>query len=153
MNFDQLLEKVTQDYPKLNFKLSDHFSWSQITKTIQYKKPGSEKEVHPAISQLLHELAHAKLNHTIYKSDAQLLKIEAEAWAKAEELAKEYGVELSKKEQKQALQSYIGWASSRSSCPNCQKNGLQISKVRFTCLNCSHKWTVSPSRFTRTYRK
>lgn len=156
-NLQTLLTKLKSDYPRLNFKPSDSFSWNHAKQTIYYqelKDKINEVNLEALYSfKLLHELAHAKLKHQEYHSDLELIKLESSAWNLAKDLCKEYGVKFLKKEKDAALSSYINWASSRSACPSCTKSGLQISKAEFTCPNCSHTWKVGTSRFTRTYRQ
>lgn len=153
MTFNQLLQEVRKDHPNLNFKPSDHFSWSSDLSQITYQSPGDSTENHKLSNKLLHELAHAKLGHHNYISDAELLKIESTAWILAKELCEEYSVEFSESEQNESLASYISWASSRCQCPKCQKNGLQTLRTEFFCPACNNKWNVGRSRFTRTYRQ
>ncbi len=152
MNFEELLQAIQQEYPDLTFKDSGHFYWNSNTKTIYFSAPKGSKDNSRSSNKLLHELAHAKLNHSNYLSDAELLRIESSAWSLAKELCKKYEVRFDKEEQNESLQSYISWASSRSQCPKCKKNGLQTAPTLFHCPNCSHKWNVGKSRFTRTYR-
>lgn len=153
MQFSQLLETLQKDYPGLNFKPGDHFAWNSKNSQITYSNPGKDEDQERYSNKLLHELAHAKLDHSDYQSDAQLLKIESSAWKLAKELCQKYGVKFSKEEQEDSLASYINWASSRSQCPKCKKNGLQTTQTEFLCPSCSHKWNVGRSRFTRTYRQ
>jgi predicted RNA-binding Zn-ribbon protein involved in translation (DUF1610 family) len=157
MDFLDLLERIKLDYPELTFQESDHFSWNPYSNTIFHQKPISDtrrtSQDTRLSNRLLHELAHAKLNHKEYLSDASLLKIESEAWNVAKGLAKEYSVVFSIKEQDNALTSYTTWANGRSQCPACKKNGLQTLQTKFVCPNCNHNWKVGKSRFKRTYRQ
>ena len=153
MQFEELLARLQHDYPDLNFELGPTFSWNLKDRRITYLPPNKATESNRCSNKLLHELAHSMLEHTDYKSDANLLKIESSAWNLAEELCKTYGIKFNKKEQSESLSSYVEWASSRSQCPECKKNGLQTSQTEFLCPNCSHKWKVGKSRFTRTYRQ
>lgn len=151
VSFDDLLTNIRQDHPDLKFVSASIFSWNPKTKELSYMTP--KKGDDDFSSKLLHELAHAKLNHSDFKSDVELLKIESSAWELASRLATDYGVKLSTKEQTESLQSYIDWASSRSKCPVCTKNGLQNTQTEFICPNCSNNWKISRSRFKRTYRQ
>lgn len=152
MTYKELISILQNNYPNIDFKAGDHFAWSSSANKITYlTQEGRNTEIKLA-NKLLHELAHAKLEHSDYKSDAQLLKIESSAWSLAKDFCKEYGVKFNQEEQQEALVSYTHWASSRSQCPKCQKNGLQTAPTAFMCPNCTHKWSVGKSRFTRTYR-
>lgn len=153
MNFDQLLQRIKNDYPEIKFEQADHFSWGPKNSQISYINPRVANQETSFCNKLLHELAHAKLNHQEYTSDAELLRIESAAWVLAKSLAKKYAVKFEQSEQESSMASYITWASSRSECPKCKKNGLQSSQTDFTCPSCGHKWNVGRSRFTRTYRQ
>jgi predicted RNA-binding Zn-ribbon protein involved in translation (DUF1610 family) len=153
MEFEELITKLESDYPDINFEPGTTFSWNLKNKKISYLLPDNDKQANTYSNKLLHELAHAILEHSDYKSDTELLKIESSAWRLAQELATKYKVKFDPKEQEESLASYIQWASSRSQCPECKKNGLQMSQTEFLCPNCSHKWKVGKSRFTRTYRQ
>lgn len=151
--FTKLLSELQKDYPKLNFKAGTNFSCNNSTKTITYQNPANSESELIYSNKLLHELAHAKLNHQNYLSDLSLIKLESAAWDLTKDLCQEYQIKFSKKEAKEALQSYINWAASRSTCPNCTGTSLQITKLEFACPNCNKSWKVSTSRFTRTYRQ
>ncbi len=153
MEFEELLTKIQKDYPDLTFEPGKNFSWNKKDHKITYILPAKKNLASRYSNKILHELAHAILQHQEYKSDTELLKIESSAWELAKELANQYGVKFNTKEQDESLASYIEWASSRSQCPKCKKNGLQTSATEFICPNCSHKWKVGKSRFTRTYRR
>lgn len=153
MSFLKLLEQLQKENPEITFQKSNQFSWNLEHKKIRYINPSTHQEESASSSKLLHELAHAKLDHHNYRSDLELLKIESSAWSLTKKLCQEYGVKLDPDEQSEALQSYINWASSRSQCPSCKQNGLQTKQTEFLCPNCKDRWKVSTSRFTRTYRK
>lgn len=153
MKFNQLLQELTSDYPDIAFNQADHFAWSSKNSQISYLIPTEADQENKFCNKLLHELAHSKLGHQDYSSDAELLKIESAAWGLTKDLATEYSIQFDKNEQQLSMESYIGWASSRSKCPKCKKNGLQITKTDFLCPTCGHKWNVGRSRFTRTYRQ
>jgi hypothetical protein len=152
MTFNQLLQELRNDFPDIAFKQADHFAWSSKNSQISYLNPTKANQENEFCNKLLHELAHAKLGHQDYSSDAELLKIESGAWGLAKVLAVEYSIQFDEDEQERSMESYISWASSRSQCPRCKKNGLQSSQTEFLCPACSHKWNVGRSRFTRTYR-
>ncbi len=153
MSFAELLKKLHSNYPQFSFVEATEFSWNSSLQRICYKSPATAQQESKYSSKVLHELAHGLLNHQDYHSDVELLKIESEAWNKALALSKSLGIKLDLKEQRCSLASYINWASSRSKCPHCHKNGLQIMQTNFICPNCQNKWQVSKSRFTRTYRQ
>ena len=156
MTYAELLHKLEADCLQLKFKQESNFWWSSAKNTIYYEQCPAKTTLKNQLkfkNKLLHEVAHARLNHQDYRSDAELLKIEAEAWYLSKELCAKYQVKFSEHEQNDSLQTYINWASSRVICPKCGKTGLQNISTSFYCLNCLATWEVGKSRFKRTYRK
>lgn len=156
MTYAELLHKLEADCPQLKFKQENNFWWNSAKTTIYYGECPAKITLKNELkfkNKLLHEVAHARLNHQDYRSDAELLKIEAEAWYLSKELCAKYQVKFSEHEQNDSLQTYINWAATRSICPKCSKTGLQNRSTSFYCFNCSTGWNVSRSRFKRTYRK
>ncbi len=82
-----ILNNLKKDFPDLTFKESPEFKWQPKTKTIHYQKSGD-------LALLFHELAHAKLHHTTYLFDIELLRIESEAWQEAASLSLSYGLKI-----------------------------------------------------------
>jgi len=68
------IERIAKDYPQFSFKPGSQEHWSPRTKTITYDKAASADDLRYG---LLHELAHALLNHNNYRSDFELLKLES----------------------------------------------------------------------------
>jgi len=123
--------------------------WSPETQTIVYEAGGANAH----IWSVLHELGHALLGHTSYKSDIELLQKEMLAWEKARELARAYAVHIDNDHVQECLDSYREWLSRRSTCPNCRIKTLQTSPESYQCFNCSLTWRVTPARHSRTYRR
>ena len=63
------LAKIKLDFPDITFKKSDVFSWSPKTQTVFYKNLRQKSD----FAQLLHEIAHAKLQHESYQRDITLI--------------------------------------------------------------------------------
>lgn len=101
---------------------------------------------------LIHEVAHAVLDHQGYKTDAGLLMLEVEAWEKARELGSGLKVEIEAEHIQECLNTYRDWLYARSTCPTCMLNSLQVEETEYFCLNCSTRWSVSGARFCRPYR-
>ncbi len=137
-------------YLRLRFESGKSFYWSPETMTITY----NEKLVDNKTGKwsLLHEAAHAKLNHLNYSSDLGLLKLEVAAWDKAKEMASSFGLEIDENHIQDCLDTYRDWLHRRSTCPKCGIICLQYSPSTYTCHNCHTKWSVSASRFCRPYR-
>lgn len=140
-----LLTKLIRTYPAYSFIPSNIFKWAHSEQTIYYVPNllHSPEGVH----SLLHELGHAELNHVIYELDIQLLQKEAEAWQKAQELAKIFAVTLEDSEIDDCLNSYRDWLAGRSTCPNCQQTGIQKNKRIYQCINCGCTWRVNDAKW------
>lgn len=149
---EHIVAKLSQDFPDLIFCSSNHFYWSPGTKQIFYNKQLDGNKTAPW--SLLHETAHALLEHKNYTSDIELLNIELHAWRKAIEISSNYNVSISKKYVHECLDSYRDWLHNRSTCPICGLSGTQkTGKPKYTCYNCHECWKVSDSRFKRCYRE
>ncbi|MES2970958.1 MAG: hypothetical protein V4702_01390 [Patescibacteria group bacterium] len=101
---------------------------------------------------LVHEVAHALLDHQSYQTDAGLLKLEVEAWEKARDLGTKLDLSIDEEHIQECLNTYRDWLYARSTCPTCMLNSLQIDETTYQCLNCSTRWSVSGARFCRPYR-
>jgi hypothetical protein len=95
---------------------------------------------------LLHELGHALARHHDFSKDIDLLKMEREAWTKAEALAPDYEVAISEETIEEALDSYRDWLHARSRCPNCSQTGIQYDENTYHCLLCHLDWRVNDAR-------
>jgi hypothetical protein len=144
----QLLHRVKQDYQSFNFTAGTAFSWSPSKQTITYKTTDNEI----AAWSLLHELAHALLDHRSYETDFELLLLEVAAWEKAKELANNYAIQIDEDHVQDCIDTYRDWLYQRSTCPTCTNTSLQQDAVTYRCFNCGGSWTVTASRFCRPYR-
>ena len=145
-----LVKKVAADYPQLKFKPGPQEHWSPKTKTITYEA-GSDSQ-HMGYG-LLHELAHALLDHSNYHSDFELLKLESQAWQTAAKLGRSYGIEIDDEHIQNCLDTYRDWLHRRSKCPTCGMHVLQNDPETYKCFNCGASWHVSSGRFARSYRR
>jgi hypothetical protein len=144
---DTLLAEVRRHHPDLNLMPGEAFSWSPNTNTITYKITESR-----LADSLLHEVAHAVLEHKRYETDLELVLLEVAAWDKAKELAKQYGVTLDEDRIQDCIDTYRDWLYQRSCCPKCNCTSLQHNAITYKCFNCGTSWTVTASRFCRPYR-
>jgi len=87
---EKLIHKLKQDHPGLVFNSGRLHCWSPDKGQIFY----AESERGHSIEGLLHELGHARLDHSGYISDLDLLQKEVEAWQEAQCLAELYGVKF-----------------------------------------------------------
>jgi hypothetical protein len=136
-----LLPKLERDYPQLSFTSSDRFSWSPDEQTVYFDESDTEN-----VNLLLHELAHGLLEHRDYSKDVELIAMEAEAWAKALELATVYSIGITDETVQDTLDTYREWLHARSTCPACEATGYQSGKNDYTCVACGHGWRVNEAR-------
>lgn len=146
---DTLLNTLRNDYPTINFIIGTHCFWSPQNQTITYTEDKNKESVWG----VLHELGHALLGHTTYKTDAELVQKEMLAWEKAHELAEAYGVTLDDEYVQDCLDSYRDWINKRSTCPTCGVKTVSTGSNIYKCFNCQASWAVTPARHHRPYRQ
>ncbi len=149
---EELLNKLRRGFPQINFIAGDRFSWSPAKSQVIYNA-ATDKEDQFNIWSLLHELGHGLLGHNTYDSDFELLSLEAQAWYKAQEIAKDYSHTIDPEHIQDCLDTYRDWLYQRSTCPVCTSCSLQIDKKTYCCFNCGSTWQVSSSRLCRPYRR
>lgn len=143
-----IVDKITLHYPALTLAVSDDFSWSPQTKTVYY-----HPEAPHADNFLLHELAHALLQHDSYARDIELLKLEREAWDYARQtLGVQFGVTIDEVIAEDSIDTYRDWLHKRSTCPECHLNGVQESRIAYRCVHCQKHWQVNEARTCRLKR-
>jgi len=136
-----LLDVLRVDFPYYTFTAGNEFAWRPDDQTIIYAPHEPS-----AAQQLLHELAHAELLHTVYELDVELLEREAWAWQYAERLAKQYHLTLPRSVAEDHLDTYRLWLWKRSQCPECHQTGIQTTKNTYSCINCRYSWRVNEAR-------
>jgi len=144
------IDRLKLDYPIFSFKAGRQEHWSPKTNSITYNLNQPYRRLYYG---LLHELAHALLEHSNYNSDFELLKLERDAWELAVNLGKKYGVKISQDHIQNCLDTYRDWLYRRSACPTCGTHVLQRDSQYYQCFNCQSVWKVSSGRFVRPYRK
>lgn len=140
-----LLKQLKETLPHLRFEAGEHFLWSPETATVTYKKTGN-----PAL--LLHEVAHALLEHTQYERDVQLVAMERAAWEEARKMSTTYSVPFSDDLVEEHLDTYRDWLHARSTCPNCKATGFQTSADTYSCPACTQAWRVNEARLCQLRR-
>lgn len=146
----KLLALCKKKLPDCTFQAAESFYWSPHDKTVYFNEALLGKAA--GQTALLHEASHAALRHTHYGSDAELLSLEVMAWQEAIEQAVRWSIDIDTEHVQDCLDTYRDWLYARSSCPACMVSSLQVSPLRYKCLNCLSVWSVSPSRFCRPYR-
>ena len=138
-----LLGKLRDDFPDIHFEIGDDFYWSPTTRTIHTTPVNTPEDR----LTLLHEVAHAKLGHSHFKRDIDLIRIEREAWDHVREtLAPHYGLKASDDDIEDMLDTYREWLHARSTCPDCSLTGIQTDSARYHCLGCGNDWLVNDAR-------
>jgi hypothetical protein len=143
---NKIIDLLKKDYPNFMFHEGAEEHWSPKTNTIFFDPKRQ-------CSGVLHELAHALLKHSNYKTDFELLKLESEAWELAVELGKKYNVSIDEEHVQNCLDTYRDWLHRRCTCPSCGTHVLQKSTQSYQCHNCQTTWHVSSGRVVRAYRK
>ena len=134
----------------LVFMPSKSYYWSPKDKAVYYQE-NDDTEV--GLWTLLHEACHGLLEHTTYESDFELVKLEVEAWERAEKLARDLNLSIDSEHIQDCLDSYRDWQYKRSLCPKCDLGGIQVDQQTYSCIFCNDTWHVSESRFCRPYRR
>src|SRR5689334_17420039 len=88
----ELANKLAATYPHLNFVAGESFYWCPETSEVFYDQNRIDDTT--GAWSLLHETSHALLGHSTYEADIELLHLEVAAWARAGELAPEYGLRI-----------------------------------------------------------
>src|SRR5438309_1715875 len=114
---NNFIVQIAQDYPQFKFQPGAQEHWSPRTNTITYNDSELAEELRYG---LLHELAHALLDHNNYQSDFELLKMEAEAWRLAAKIGRKYKIKLDNEHIQDCLDTYRDWLHRRSKCPTCE---------------------------------
>lgn len=140
-----LLKKLNQAYPDINFVDGDRFAWLPQTKTVTYIAGGEPP-------QLLHEVGHAILGHADYDRDIQLINMERAAWDEACKISGSFHVEINEDLIEDHLDTYRDWLHARSTCPNCKATGFQKGNTRYACPACTQEWTVNEARICQLRR-
>lgn len=139
----RVINTLQEAYPALRFEESDDAYWSAAEQTVFYTVLHSEEDA----AVLLHETAHAALNHFDFSSDVKLIRIEVEAWQYAKErLAPLFGLVLDENIIQEHLETYRNWLRARSLCPSCGEVGLQTKTSTYQCINCQCSWRVNDAR-------
>ncbi len=137
-----LLERISEDFADLTFENGQHFEWQPDSRTVVYDIDDPYFDAH-----LLHEVSHAILNHTKYDRDIDLIAMERDAWQLAKvEMAERYGVRVPASILHYDMDTYRDWLHSRSTCPHCGSNGLQVKKREYRCVTCLRSWKVNEAR-------
>ena len=127
---DNLLEILKKTYVEFNFRAGKRFLF-RFPKTIYFDPNDPEFD-----SLILHELGHAILGHSGYKTDVERLKMERAAWDEAEKIANSLKVKINKTLVEDDLDSYRNWLHQKSKCKKCGLTRYQTPDGKYHCPNC-----------------
>jgi hypothetical protein len=140
---DSLTTRLQADYPTVSLEAGDDFYWAPMTRTVYFKHDSTLSDR----ATLLHEMAHAILDHSNFQRDIDLLKIERAAWDYAKDtLAPRYDVTIDEDRVEDMIDTYREWLHARSKCPKCVMTGIQTKGPTYHCLGCNHSWKVNDAR-------
>lgn len=148
---NNILTELEVHLSSVTFKPGSTFSWSPQTQTVTFRQDAIDAS--EGIWSLLHESAHAILQHHIYKTDFELLTLEVAAWQESKKLGSQFGIEVDENYIQDCLDTYRDWLHKRSTCPTCGNIGMQHTASEYRCHNCGTSWKVSSARFCRPYRR
>lgn len=141
--------RILKHYDSFMFCLDTTFYWSASQQKIHYQPAKNIEE----LWQLLHEIAHAELDHHNYTKDILLLRQETAAWHYAKTyIAPLFDIEIDEVFAEDQLDSYRNWLHSRSRCPECMQTGIQQTTSTYQCVNCLCSWFVNDARQRRLRR-
>lgn len=148
-SIDQLVTQLQTDFPQFVFQTGDQFKFQPAKQTIIYQPQAEQANL-----LLLHELAHALLQHANYRFDIELVRMEADAWEYTKNhLLPRYQVAADLRLIDDTLESYRDWLYQRSCCPKCGSVGSQVADLSYKCLECPTKWQPNDAKFTALRRK
>ncbi len=126
------IQKIRSDFPEFVFKPAERFSF-RTPRTI-FINLGADK------SDLLtlHELGHALLGHTSFKTGVERVKMERAAWEEARKLAEVYEVEFDEDFVEAKLDTYRDWLDKKTRCPKCGLTRFQDPEGNFHCPRCEN---------------
>jgi ribosomal protein S27AE len=142
---------LLRSFPDIHFKAGGFFSWSPQEKVIYYdprRLRGNTGRI-----ALLHEIGHARLGHTLYKYDMQLLNMELDAWDFVRREAPHYELRVDEAHIQDCIRSYDHWLSKRATCPTCNNFSLQAGRDRYSCFRCGAHWHVNWRKDRRVRRQ
>lgn len=129
-NFTNLLTTLKSTYPQFSFKKGKKFAF-RPPKTIIF----GPYEPHAELL-LLHELGHATLGETTFKTDVERLKIESKAWNQAKNLAASLNIIFDQSFAENKLDSYRDWLHQKSLCKTCGLTRFQTADGKYHCPKC-----------------
>lgn len=126
-------------FSDLTFIDGSEFRWDPIQTTVEYISDDPH-----SLERLLHEVAHARLAHSQFSRDVELITLERDAWHHAQtKLAPEFHIHIDPDLIEDDLNTYRDWLHARSTCPTCRATGIQTGAIVYTCIACRTTWRVN----------
>lgn len=141
---------LLNSFPNISFQQGKTFSWSP-RKQVVYYDPLQITTPHGSLA-LLHEIGHAKLKHSNYRLDIELINMEVAAWAEARKYAQALNIEVDEDHIEDCLETYRLWLFKRSRCPECSNTSIQQNQRTYRCFLCSTTWQVAQTKTTQPRR-
>jgi hypothetical protein len=149
-NVRNTLKILQKHYPSITFNKGDVFSWSPKDNAVVYTLSYTDED--HAVYALIHEVAHAVLEHKHYVNDVDLLRHEVAAWHTAKDIAKKISITINEEHIQDCLDTYRDWIHKRATCPHCSVISAQQDTGGYTCFNCQTHWKVPDSPLCRVTR-
>ncbi len=127
-----IIDRLEMDYPDLRFVAGEKFAF-RPPRTIVYEQGAANFDL-----LTLHEVGHALCGHKTFKMNIRRLKMEVEAWEKARELAKSYGVPFDDDVVQDELDTYRNWLHQKSRCPKCGLTRFETPEGEYRCPQCDY---------------
>lgn len=131
--------ELVSAFADLAFIEGTEFRWDPAQQTIEYIADDPH-----SLERLLHEIAHARLGHSQFSRDVELITLERDAWYYAQNtLGRQFHVHIDPNLIEDDLNTYRDWLHARSTCPACKETGIQIDTASYTCVACRATWKVN----------
>lgn len=132
MTKEVIIQRLEKDYSELRFVAGEKFAF-RPPRTIVYEQEATNFDL-----LILHEVGHALCGHKTFKMNIRRLKMEVEAWEKARELAKSYGVPFDDDVVQDELDTYRNWLHQKSRCPKCGLTRFETPEGEYRCPQCDY---------------
>lgn len=148
-HMQSIIRQIKISFPSIKFREGEIFVWRPRTRQILHPPLKNVQD----INSLLHEVAHAELEHIDFNLDIELLSHEVAAWEHTRhKLAPMFDIKIDENFIEEQLDTYRLWLHSRSLCPKCGHNGFQTNQNTYSCNNCRCLWHVNEARICRLKR-
>lgn len=147
-NLEVWVRLLSEKYPQFKIRRAQRFSFRPTNRVYLGTIESAEEAINLAGIEdysnidnyykllALHELGHALCKHKTFTQDITRLKMEREAWEKAQELCDEFRINYSEEFIEAQLDSYRNWLHQRSRCRKCGLTGYQDKSGVYHCPRC-----------------